>query len=557
MRYFSRLLALGISGLAVAGCNDYVACEGSALFEDVVLEWEWSANDMATPAMVADVDGDGSTDVVVQAARVGIYHNGEIVLLDGRTGKEKWRIGHDPLADRFGSQGRATVALADVSGDGLPDIIYAGRGDDEMNLGKSSPLHAVDGFGELLWTSHLPNGQLATLSADNGAIAVANLDDDPEAEVVIGAAVLDHDGTLVWSQDGDGGAIGAPLRLTGSRAGQVVYPGGLSTLADLDGDGRPEIVSGRDAWTIDWSGGPEAVTLTRRWRNSAGEGNDGFPAIADLDGNGTPEVVLTAMPEIRIIDGDTGRLWCGADPSGATCEKEPGKRTRPLDVAGGGIGGPASIADFDGDGRPEIAVAGGNSVAVYDFNRPGEDLGGREVAPGAMFVRWSVDAEDRSSSSTATSAYDFDGDGIVEVLYSDECELRVLDGATGRVLMSRPNSSGTTHEYPVVADVDDDSQPEILIFSSITGEEPVTNCTHVEGSLVRMGLYVYGTDGKDRWVPSRSVWTQHTQHGTDVDAAGKLPHDEQDHWLVNNSFRQALPAEGAAAPAAEGSEVCR
>src|SRR5690606_41913496 len=64
-------------------------------------------------------------------------------------------------------------------------------------------IHAVDGDGALLWTSHTFDDQPAKLRVQNGGITLANLDADPAAEVVIGAAALDHDGRLVWDEQGD------------------------------------------------------------------------------------------------------------------------------------------------------------------------------------------------------------------------------------------------------------------------------------------------------------------------------------------------------------------
>src|SRR5690606_15040144 len=125
-------------------------------------------------------------------------------------------------------------------------------------------------------------------------------------------------------------------------------------VVDLTGDGYPEIVSGRHAWSVDWvevPGDDPQVTVTLLWDAGA---PDGYPAIADLDLDGTPEVVLVANGTVRVLDGSTGLAWCGVDPTGALCAQNDALRTEPATIVGGGIGGPPTIADFDGDGRPEI-----------------------------------------------------------------------------------------------------------------------------------------------------------------------------------------------------------
>ena len=54
----------------------------------------------------------------------------------------------------------------------------------------------------------------------------------PKPEIVFGGTLLDNDGLVVW----DGGVNGAGGQL-GSNNG---YLGGISAVADLDGDGDPE-----------------------------------------------------------------------------------------------------------------------------------------------------------------------------------------------------------------------------------------------------------------------------------------------------------------------------
>ncbi len=132
--------------------------------------------------------------------------------------------------------------------------------------------------------------------------------------------------------------------------------------------------------------GPPNVTLTELW---AYPGPDGYPAIADLDDDGDPEVVLGGDPGghngiIHVLDGATGELWCGVDPSGAMCASNDALRTQPLVIPGGGRGGPPTIADFDGDGRPEIAVQSAYSLrkpAISCGSYAGQRIGISESTP--------------------------------------------------------------------------------------------------------------------------------------------------------------------------------
>jgi len=511
---------------------DPLTCEIVPEFDTLsaVPEWSWTEEEIFSSPAVADLDGDGIPEVVVNTTRhkeSDDYTVGAIIVLDGATGLEKFRLEHDPNNGKFGSQGRSTVAVGDVSGDGLPDIVYAGR-----YVGGKSPIHAVDGTGALLWTSHTANNIDPNTRVDNGGITLANFDDDPEAEIVIGASLFDNDGLVVWNLNNNGGIVGSPPD----------YQGGLSAVADMTGDGYPEIVSGKQAWQIDWTpGDPPTVVVSELWNNT--NGGDGWPAIADLDQNGTPEVVLAASGSVRVLDGATGKLWCGIDPTGVMCDADNALRTQPRPIPGGGLGGPPTVADFDGDGRPELAVAGASRYTVFDLNRDGEEIvkpnGDPMPAAGAIYRRWSAVTQDQSSNATGSSVFDFQGDGAAEVTYNDECYARVYSGKDGAVLLQIENSSATIHEYPLVVDADADGNSEILMVATNVG-----GC-NAQGYQQRKGVFLYG-DAGDGWVPTRRVWAQHTYHVTGTTSSGNVPAMEQDNWTTVglNNYRQNVQGEG-------------
>lgn len=512
---------------------DPVTCAYDPDFEEieVTLEWSYTDDQSISIPTVADLDADGVPEIVVVTTvdGGGGYEAGDLVVLDGATGAAKWRVDHG-VGGAVGPHGRSTAGIADVDGDGAPDIVYAGR-----PSGGVSVIQAYDGQGNLLWQSHDDDGGAHGLDVVNGAPSFANFDADAGAEIVFGAAVIDHDGLVVWDQGG--GGAGATYGTNSS------YTGGISAVVDLTGDGVAEIVSGRHAWSVDWqAGAPPTVTLAPLWDAGA---PDGYPAIADLDGDGDPEVVLVASGTVRVLEGDSGLAWCGVDPTQAMCDADPMLRTAAIDIPGGGRGGPPTIADFDGDGRPEIAAAGGSSYSVYDLARAGEviqvPMGDPQPADGAVFVRWSQQTQDQSSNATGSSVFDFQGDGVAEVVYADECYMRVYSGADGTVILEEPNSSATIHEYPLVVDADGDGNSEILVVAN----DDSNNCAAIEGYQPRHGVFLYG-DAFDRWVQTRRVWTSHTYHVTNATSAGNYPAVETDNWTVPglNDYRQNVQGEG-------------
>ncbi len=528
--------------------QDPVACELEPDFGPVELTLEWSFEDdeiISMPA-VGDIDGDELPDVAVGSIYFGgTLYQGELIVLNGQTGAEKLRITEDVDLGQYGAYSRSTLAIGDVDDNELADIVYSGWPMGGAEFFNYSLVHAVDGVGDHIWTSHNADGSDHPIYTRAGAALLTNLDDDPMSETIWGVAMIDDTGLVVHDDENEWGVGGGVF---GSNAD---YLGGVSVASDLDGDLYPEIISGREAWAVDWQQpgvGNPIVTVTPFWNNG---GLDGYPAVADLDNNGSPEVVLVATGTVRVLDGLTGQLWCGVDESGVTCNGNDAARTQPIDVPTSlpleeNRGGPPTIADFDGDGRVEVGVAGATEYVVFDFNRDGEEIvqpiGDPPPGPGDAYVRWSTPIQDGSSNLTGSSVFDFQGDGSAEVLYQDECYARVFDGATGDIILEIENSSVTVHEYPIIVDVDADGNSEFVVVANDHHSEL---CMDIPDYTMRRGVFVYG-DANDRWVPTRKVWTQHSYHVTNADSRALTPMVEDPNWLQPelNNFRQNVQGEG-------------
>ncbi len=490
-------------------------------------KWSWTDGDIISIPVVGDVTGDGVPNIVVNTTVVNDWGTGQIVILDS-AGNLVREIAHDPMAGSWGSFGRSNIALGDVDGDGVLDIIYPGR---HINAGKG-PIVAINGLGDLLWTSKDTLGATVNVSMGNGAVTVANFDADASrTEVVVGGMLLDSNGVVQWNETGNGPSLG-------SNSG---YFGGIAVVADLDADGQHEIITGRQAWKVIENAGTFSVTPF--WTSVAG---DGYPAVADFDGDGKPEVVLVSAGTVRILNGQTGLPWCAA---GQDCGANPALLTQPIALPGApenNRGGPPTVADFDGDGRPEIGVAGGYFYSVFDVARAGYagTTDPEEIDPALLaqfetpapelnqlFVRWKRASQDLSSNATGSSVFDFQGNGIASVIYADECYMRSFSGVDGTVELEIMNSTATVLEYPLVVDIDADGRSEILIVANAA-----SNCTAIPDYVPRRGLYVY-EDAFDRWVRTRAIWNQHAYSIDNILDSGAVPLTQVESWTTHNTFR--------------------
>jgi hypothetical protein len=241
----------------------------------------------------------------------------------------------------------------------------------------------------------------------SGAIALADLDNDGDVEIIAANHVTDHDGVRLWT---------APVAAGNWSA---------TAAADLDDDGDLEVVLGNAAYHHDGS---------QMW--SVPSVGAGYPSIANLDGDPQPEVLVNNTNGLALLDDDGSVLYQDQRPTGD------------------GIGfttwlRPSTVHDFDGDDVAEYAVSSANHYTVYE---------------GDASIVWSADVSDQSGIAAGT-AFDFLGDGVAEAMYADEQFMFIFDGA-GAPLLQIPRTSGTLSEYPVVADIDNDGSAEIVVVSN-------------------------------------------------------------------------------------------
>lgn len=474
---------------------DPVTCEVRVEPEpfEVIEEWSWTGSDMLpqydqviSAPLIIDLDGDRVPEVIFNANIRGNWRDGALRAIRGDDGTDFWTV-EDPL---YRLNGRSSIAAGDIDGDGSVEIFALSRGNpiDTMN----SKIFCFNADGSFRWEARDSGGTPVRYVVVNGGPTIADLDGDGFSEIIVGAVIIDHTG-LVLNDNG-------PTEGTNGS-----YTGGLPAVADIDLDTVPEIVTGARAWEADG---------TLIWDSAAAYGTrDGYPAIADFDLDGSPEIVVVGSGYVHILNSADGSpYWT------------------PAAIPGGGIGGPPTVADFDGDGFSEIGVAGADSYSIYDPDGPSP-------------VLWSHATQDHSSNATGSSVFDFEEDGVAEVIYCDECFMRVYAGQTGDILLEIMNSSMTIHEYPLVADVDGDGNSEIVVVANDWAYDG--RCDWSPGYTARHGVYAYG-DANDKWVPTRRIWNQHTYHVTNVNADGSIPAAEINNWESDdlNNYRQNVQGEG-------------
>jgi hypothetical protein len=483
----------------------------------------------------------------------------------------------------------AGLAVGDLDGDGVPEIVAVSEADE---------LLIFSNLGRLMSRFTNTGGLGGGSPGNNPTPALVNLDHAGFAEVVIGRSVF----TLGYDNDTDRNVV-VRDRFQGSLAHGTNSQGPASCVADLSPEPGLEVISGSSVYRLpaapagaaspaDCVGNGGAITpaagdetaycnrsLVVVWDGRTVNGNaisrEGFCAVADVLGADEagapgPQNPLDGQPEVIVVN--NGRLQVFNGLTGVVA--------RDLALNLGTNGGPPNIDDFDGDGFPEIGTAFGNGYLAYDLQPPttscpawpavlldtqaspgtnpprtpngaacdsDDDCG----APGEVVCNleigactclhngWLRDTEDDSSRVTGSTVFDFNGDNAAEIVYNDECYFRIYNGIDGQVFFKEPSESRTRIEYPVVADVDNDGNAEIVFTTSNESgfcSERANNDPSTSQPLFNRfnnGLEVWGDDS-DLWVSARRIWNQHTYHVTNVLESGAIPAREPANWRAYN-----------------------
>jgi uncharacterized repeat protein (TIGR02543 family) len=171
------------------------------------------------------------------------------------------------------------------------------------------------------------------------------------------------------------------------------------------------------------------------------------------------------------------------------------------------------VGDIDGDKYPEIIFGESrdwypNDAARDEFYISAWDIDAAGLASRTATLKWDKITTDESRS-TGLTLFDFDQNGQFEILYRDKTTLRIFNGESSTTmatpLASIPCYSGTLGEYPVIADVDNDGEAEIIVTGAASA-----------GTNNRGSVYIFRAGPGTRWAPARKVWNQYAYNVVNI-----------------------------------------
>ena len=399
---------------------------------------------------LADVAGDGRNEIVLA------LESGEILIYDQQSRKRL--PGFSTIA------GLTAMIARDLDGDGKAEIIVTTESSLSVYSGSGTPLWSLAGVGGhdiAVGQMDLdPALEIATTSGDvvdavthavqwhwpdgfGYAVRAGDIDGDGIDELVAASGW-----TFVWAYDVERQLPKWSLPASGQDIATI-------ELADVDCDGRPDLIVGEGQW-----GSIKAfdtVTQTLKW--AIGNPYHGVTRIAlgDVNGDGLEEVLWGS----GATDSGPDHLYV-ADPGTQSIEWSS------VDLVGPFVG--PEVGDIDGDGQPEIvAVAslsdsgyGGSRIVVLDAKtrlvRAVSPAVGSGFFPVEDLRLRNVDADPALEIVLGTDYF-----------YDGQATILKFDGATNsftQIWSSTPPASNSPLYAVEVADVDADGALDVVAGGS-------------------------------------------------------------------------------------------
>jgi hypothetical protein len=382
--------------------------------------------------IAVDVNRDGVLDVLARSAGAPP----QIMLLRSALGKVELppTYKHSPLGFDFPN----SLVPADFNRDGFPDLA--------LTDGRGVKILTSNADADLTLVTEIP----VTFGVGGAAAGDFNGDMKPDLAVANGHAnsvtvfLGAGDGTFSSQTDFpiEGGFPGTVLAVDLTKDGVLdLVASNLNSIAVFIGNG-------------DGTFDPPA---------SYAAGTNLIPAIGDFDGDGVPDVVTsnTGSRDLSILlsDGSGGFRSIEFFPV-------------PDDI----LPGVLSVADFNGDGKPDVAVATnfGGLVVLY-----GDGAGGLgPVSPHSLPRAGSI------------AAGDWNHDGLVDIVMSASDSTLQFFANVGSSFASGPVVFSDHPFHLAVADFQADGDPDVAAASTYAGTISLVLNTNCEFRHLGMGVEV-------------------------------------------------------------------
>ncbi len=383
---------------------------------------------------VADVNGDGRPDLVVA--------NGCLTSSDCNSSAVSVLLGNgdgtfqSAVIYNTGEIDATSIAVGDLNGDGHPDIVVANGCED--GICAHGGLSVLLGKGDGTFQSAATYSSGGTLPS---SVVIGDVNGDGHSDLVVANWQSHSVGVLLGNGDG---TFQAPVTYDAGFDPDSVVTG------DVNGDGHPDLVLADLCLPSgDCSTGGVSVLLGKgdgtfqaRVTYSSGGAAAFSAAIGDVNGDGHPDLVVGNLYYGIFSNGGVGVLLGNGD----------GTFQDPATYDAGPGGNSVEIADTNGDGHPDlvtnVAVNRCNGICSGEVSLMlGNGDGTFPTLDGYPSGGFTGDGiEENGNAPNAVAIADVNGDGSLDVLAVNSCgnsDSTCSNGGTVGVLLNNSAAPAT------------------------------------------------------------------------------------------------------------------
>ncbi len=374
---------------------------------------------------IGDLDGDGKPDIVVVNFNAGNASSISIFKNTSTNGI----ISFAPKADYSTGNGSIGICIADMNGDGKPDLIVtsgnSGIFSIFQNITLSTGTISFAAKQDYLLLSHPDN------------IATADLDNDGKPDLI--TSNFSGNSISIFRNMSTGGNL--------SLGPEIDYAVGVNptyvTTGDLDGDGKLDLA------VANYTSG--TISFFKNYSNTGSVllgGRQDYPlatstiSFGDLNGDG--KIDLCAG---RGLLGDISLLENIYSGNGAFSFAPN------VDFTTGNFDTYASIGDLDGDGKPDLAVVNTvlNTVTILINKIGAPEIASMSSTTGVMGTLIKL----TGNNFTGATSVSFGGTSAdsFRVISSTEIDAVVGAGASGDITVTSPFGTGRIGSFNFIPEI--------------------------------------------------------------------------------------------------------
>lgn len=277
---------------------------------------------------------------------------------------------------------------------------------------------------------------------------------------------------------------------------QTLYKLSSPFAADVLGNNDLELILGNMIYDVEINNkegrSENSITLVKSIAPPAGVVEDGNVQVADFNLDGNLDVFISVR-DVAAVNGVVyGYVWDVYNDFVSTPFS--------INTSFSGKSIPM-IGDIDNDNLMEVLIQCGAAGTNNKFQAHKYNPDTRSFS-----YMWGIDVVENSYSNGIT-AFDFNQDGILELIICDEKRLRIVNGSGKShithndtipvyIVESFPYDEITIMQYPVIVDADNDEVAELVSV----GDNKL-NFIESDGAM---------------WAPTRKVWNQYMYNVTNV-----------------------------------------